>query len=146
MTTIQRSALVPFTAAAMYQLVNDIEAYPQFMEGCSGAEILRRDEGVVEARLDLAKGGLRYSFTTRNKLLPPERIELALIEGPFDSFSGTWNFRALTEQASKIELNLTFEMSGRLMNFAARKMFDGIANQMVDALVKRAHQLFGGIR
>ena len=141
MTIIQRSALVPFTAAAMYQLVNDIEAYPQFMDGCVGAQILNRSYDSVEARLDLAKGGLRYSFTTRNRLLQPERIELSLVEDPFDAFAGTWSFRTLSEHACKIELHLEFQMSGRLLNFAARKMFDGIANQMVDALVKRAHQL-----
>lgn len=144
MTVIQRSALVPFAAATMYQLVNDIEAYPKFMDGCVGAQILSRSDDVVEARLDLAKGGLRYSFTTRNRLLPPERIELTLVEGPFESFAGSWSFRALGDSASKVELHLTFEMSGRLMNFAARKMFDGVANQMVDALVRRAHQLAGG--
>lgn len=139
MTVIQRSALVPFRAEAMYDLVNDIEAYPQFMEGCANAQVLRRDENIVEARLDLAKGGLRYSFTTRNRLTPYERIDLSLVEGPFERFAGAWSFRALGEHASKVELHLEFEMSGRLLNFAARKMFDGIANQMVDALVKRAH-------
>jgi ribosome-associated toxin RatA of RatAB toxin-antitoxin module len=144
MTIIQRSALVPFAAAVMYQLVNDIEAYPRFMDGCTGAQILRRDADSVEARLDLAKGGLRYSFTTLNRLLPPERIELSLVEGPFETFSGQWEFRALGERACKIELHLDFEMSGRLLNFAARKMFDAIANQMVDALVQRAHQLARG--
>lgn len=141
MTVIQRSALVPFAAEAMYQLVNDIEAYPQFMDGCVGAQILARSDDSIEARLDLAKSGLRYSFTTRNRLYPHERIELTLVEGPFNAFAGTWSFRSLGEHASKMELHLEFEMSGRLLSFAARKMFDGIANQMVDALVKRAHQL-----
>jgi ribosome-associated toxin RatA of RatAB toxin-antitoxin module len=141
MTVIQRSALVPFAAAAMYRLVDDIETYPQFMDGCVGAQVLARSEDSVEARLDLAKAGLRYSFTTRNRLYPPDRIELTLVEGPFTTFAGTWRFRPLGEHASKIELHLEFEMSGRLLSFAARKMFDGIANQMVDALVQRAHQL-----
>ena len=140
-TNIQRSALVPYPALAMYELVNDIEAYPQFMDGCVGATVLSRSNDVIEARLDLAKGGLRYSFTTRNRLMPPERIELTLVEGPFETFQGAWTFHALNEQACKIGLHLQFEMSGRLLNFAARKMFDGVANQMVDALVKRAHKL-----
>lgn len=146
MTIVQRSALVPYSAAAMFELVNAIEAYPQFMEGCSGATILERSNDIVEARLDLAKGGMRYSFTTRNRLLPPERIEMTLVEGPFETFNGAWTFQALSENACKIALHLQFEMSGRLLNFAARKMFDGVANQMVDALVRRAHQLHGSAR
>ena len=144
MTNIQRSALVPYSAQAMFDLVNAIEAYPQFMDGCSGATILSRSNEFIEARLDLAKAGMRYSFTTRNRLLPPERIELSLVEGPFETFHGAWTFQALGEHACKISLHLHFKMSSRLLNFAARKMFDGIANQMVDALVKRAHKLHGG--
>lgn len=143
MTTIQRSALVPYSAQTMFDLVDAIETYPQFMEGCAGAAVLSRSNEYVEARLDLAKGGLRYSFTTRNRLLPPERIELTLVEGPFETFNGAWSFQPLDEHACKISLNLQFELSGRLLNFAARKMFDSVANQMVDALVKRAHKLHG---
>jgi len=145
MTIIQRSALVPYSTQTMFDLVNAIEAYPQFMEGCAGATILSKSNDVIEARLDLAKSGMRYSFTTRNRLLPPERIELTLIEGPFETFNGAWTFQALSEHACKIALYLQFEMSGRLLNFAARKMFDGVANQMVDALVKRAHKLHSAV-
>lgn len=146
MTTIQRSALVPYSAQTMFDLVNAIEAYPQFMEGCAGATILSRTNDIIEARLDLAKSGMRYSFTTRNRLLPPERIELTLVEGPFETFSGAWTFQTLSEHACKIALHLEFEMSGRLLNFAARKMFDSVANQMVDALVRRAHKVHSGTR
>lgn len=146
MTIIQRSALVPYGAEAIYQLVNAIEAYPQFMDGCVGAKILTQDATQMDARLDLAKGGMRYSFVTRNRLFPPDRIELELVEGPFDNFSGQWTFQALQEHASKVSLHLEFELSSRLLGFAARKIFDGIANQMVDALVKRAHQVYGARR
>lgn len=143
MTIIQRSALVPYAADAMYRLVNAIDAYPQFMDGCVGATILAQDETQMEARLELAKAGMRYSFVTRNRLFPPNRIELTLIEGPFDKFNGEWTFQALQEHASKVSLHLEFELSSRLLGFAARKIFDGIANQMVDALVKRAHAVYG---
>ncbi len=143
MTTIQRSALVPYSAQAMFELVNAIETYPQFMDGCAGATIVHKTNDTIEARLDLAKGGLRYSFTTRNRLIPPERIDMTLVEGPFSKFHGVWTFHPLGEHACKISLHLEFELSGRLLNFAARKMFDSVANQMVDALVRRAHQLYG---
>jgi ribosome-associated toxin RatA of RatAB toxin-antitoxin module len=143
MTTIERSALVAHSAAALFQLVNDIEAYPKFMEGCVGARILNRTVDCIEARLDLAKGGLKYSFTTRNHLLPPERIELSLVEGPFESFSGYWSFQALNAQACKVSLHLEFEMAGKLFNFAAKALFNSAANQLVDSLVKRANVVYG---
>lgn len=88
MTVIQRSALLPYTAEQVFQLVDDIEAYPQFMDGCVRAQVLSRDKNCVEARLDLERAGITQSFATRNQLQPPHTIELELLEGPFDSFSG----------------------------------------------------------
>ncbi len=146
MNVIDRSALVPYSAAAMYALVNDIAAYPRFLDGCVGAEVISADETMVVARLDLAKGGMRYSFTTRNRLLPPERVELTLVEGPFDHFRGHWQFTALGDAACKVALHLEFEMAGRLRKLALRALFNGVANHMVDALVKRAHALYGAKR
>jgi len=142
MTVIERSALLPYPAVAMYQLVNDIEAYPDFMDGCVGAQIIERTDDTIEARLDLAKAGVRYSFTTRNRLLPPERIELSLVEGPFESFSGEWAFIALNDQACKVTLKLQFKLAGKLLGFAAKAMFGGVANQLVEALVKRASAVY----
>jgi ribosome-associated toxin RatA of RatAB toxin-antitoxin module len=142
MNVIDRSALVPYSTTAMYALVNAIEAYPQFMDGCVGARVLSETEELMEARLDLAKGALRYSFTTRNRLLPPERIELTLVEGPFDHFAGRWEFHPLGEAACKVSLHLEFAMAGRLRSFAARTLFNGVANNLVDALVRRAHSLY----
>jgi ribosome-associated toxin RatA of RatAB toxin-antitoxin module len=142
MTVIERSALVAHPAAAMYTLVNDIEAYPQFMEGCVGAQILQRTPDTIDARLELAKGGIRYAFATRNHLLPPDRIELTLLEGPFDSFTGHWSFLTLTPQACKVSLHLEFEMSGKLLSFAVKTLFNSVANQLVDALVKRANRIY----
>jgi ribosome-associated toxin RatA of RatAB toxin-antitoxin module len=141
MTVINRSALVPFSAERMFALVNDIEAYPQFMEGCVGATIRARGDDWVEARLELAKGRIRYAFTTRNRLTPPVEIDLTLVEGPFDYFSGRWEFHALAPQASKVTLHLEFELAGRLLDFAAKSLFGTIANQQVDQLVRRAHAL-----
>ena len=141
MPTINRSALVPFSAEQMYQLVNDVEAYPQFMEGCVGAQITARGDDWMEARLDLAKGRLRYSFTTRNRLTPSTEIDLTLVEGPFEYFSGRWEFHALAPKASKVTLHLEFEMAGKLLDLAAKALFSSIANQQVDQLVKRAQAL-----
>jgi ribosome-associated toxin RatA of RatAB toxin-antitoxin module len=139
MTVINRSALVPFPVELMYQLVNDIEAYPQFMEGCVGAKIIARGDDWIEARLDLAKARLHYSFTTRNRLTPPHEIDLTLVEGPFEYFSGRWAFQPLGASACKVSLNIDFEMAGKLMSFAAKTLFNSVANQLVDQLVKRAH-------
>jgi ribosome-associated toxin RatA of RatAB toxin-antitoxin module len=140
MTSIHRNALLPHTRAEVFQLVNDIEAYPRFMDGCVGAVILSRSDVVVEARLDLARGGIKGSFATRNLLVVPERITMELLEGPFDSFSGCWQFQALGDSACKVSLDMEFGISNRVLGAAAAKLFDSVAGNLVDAVSKRARQ------
>ncbi|HMV71891.1 MAG TPA: type II toxin-antitoxin system RatA family toxin [Pseudomonadales bacterium] len=141
-TRIERSALLLYPAPAMFDLVNDIESYPSFMDGCVGVEVLVRTDTAVEARLHLAKAGIRQSFTTRN-LIEPGHIRLELVEGPFDSFEGLWGFEALRDDACKVSLYLAFRMRNALAGRAARKLFDSMANTLVDALCQRARQVYG---
>ena len=101
MTVIERSALLPHTAEQIFDLGADIERYPEFLDGCVGAEIHERDEASVTATLRLSRAGISHGFTTRNTMQRPERIELTLIEGPFETFSGQWAFRALGEPRAK---------------------------------------------
>lgn len=143
MTHITRSALVAYSDQQMFQLVNDIEAYPQFMEGCIGAEVLERSSSEVTARLDLSKLGMRYSFTTRNLLSEPNSMDMQLVEGPFKQFRGVWSFKALAADACKVSLDLEFEFSNSLVAMAAGKWFESVANELVAGLCRRAQQIYG---
>ena len=143
MTVIERSALLPHTAEQIFDLVADIERYPEFLDGCVGAEIHERDEVSVTATLRLSRAGISHGFTTRNTMQRPERIELTLIEGPFETFSGQWAFRALGEAACKTSLRLHFELASGIASIAAGKLFDKVALDLVDAVVRRATQQLG---
>lgn len=143
MTSIHRSALLPFSSKQLFVLVNDIEAYPHYMDGCVGAAILQVDGDHVEARLDLARGGISHSFTTRNELVPYETIRLTLKDGPFEQFAGAWRFQALAEQACKVSLDLEFSFRGGLLSAAAAKLFDRVTGNLVDAVVRRAEDVYG---
>lgn len=140
---IERSALVSYSAEQMYALVNDIENYPRFMDGCVGAEVLERGDDFVEARLDLKKAGLGKSFVTRNRLQPYERIEMHLVKGPFKKLEGIWQFKPLNETASKVSLSLSFEFESRLLALAADPWFESVGNQLVSALCERAREVYG---
>ena len=142
MRKIERSALVMYSDEQMYRLVNDIEAYPRFMEGCTGAEILHRDEFSIEARLHLGKAGIQQTFVTRNRLEPPHTMHMALVEGPFSSFQGTWHFKTLNETACKVSLSLEFEFQNKVLDLAAGKWFEAVANKQVDSLCERAKVIY----
>lgn len=143
MTTINRSALVPYSAAEMYRLVDDIPAYAEFLPWCKAAEEVTRDEDEVTGRLDLAYSGMEKSFTTRNRIHKDKLIEMRLVEGPFKHLEGFWRFDPLGEQACKVSLDLEFEFSNRLVGMAMGPVFSQIANTLVDAFSKRAEQVYG---
>ena len=145
MTVIERSALLPHAVEQVFDLVADIERYPEFLEGCVGAEIHERGDETVTATLKLSRAGISHGFTTRNTMQRPKRIELTLVDGPFDTFSGQWVFRALGEAACKTSLRLHFELASGLAGVAAGKLFDRVALDLVDAVVRRANQELGGV-
>ncbi|MDX1492063.1 MAG: type II toxin-antitoxin system RatA family toxin [Pseudohongiellaceae bacterium] len=143
MTRIDRSALVMFTAEQMYSLVNDIECYPEFMQGCQSAKVVSRSDSEVVGELTLGKAGLTYSFTTRNQLVPGESMSMELVEGPFRSFNAAWRFTPLSETACKVSLEMEFDFTGGVVGYALEKLFNHSANTLVDALVNRAQQVYG---
>jgi ribosome-associated toxin RatA of RatAB toxin-antitoxin module len=143
MTVVQKSALVKFSAQQMFDLVNDIEAYPKFLPWCGGSRIIKREADIVEAELVIAKGGFNKSFSTRNKIDGGRSMTIALLDGPFSSMEGVWNFMPLREDASKISLDLEFEMSGKLASLAFGAVFNQICNTMVSSFTARAKEVYG---
>lgn len=146
MPQIEQSALLPYTARQMFDLVNDIEAYPQYMTGCQAARILERRDHEVVAELQLGKGRLHYAFTTRNELAPPERMDMHLVEGPFKHFEARWQFEPLSDAATRVSLFMDFQFASGLANLALRKVFEAVSASQVSAVCKRAHQLYGSSR
>ena len=144
MTTIDRSALLPFSAESIFDLVADIEDYPNFLPGCVGAEIIDKGSDTVTARLALSRAGITQSFMTQNTLTRAQTIHLRLIDGPFERFSGAWTFTSLAPEACKVALLLDFRLKSSIIHVAAGKLFDRVAHDLVDAVVKRAHHSLGG--
>ncbi|GDX85045.1 MAG: type II toxin-antitoxin system RatA family toxin [Methylococcaceae bacterium] len=142
MTRIEKSALVKFSAQQMFDLVNDIESYPQFLPWCSGTRILSHSENIIEGEISISKGGFEKKFSTRNTLELGQKMVVELLDGPFAHLSGEWNFLPLREGASKISLDLDFEMSGVLANLAFGAVFNQICNTMVASFTARAKEVY----
>ena len=138
MPTIRRSALVEHSAARMFALVNDVAAYPRRFDWCDAAEVLESSDSRMVARLELGLGSLRTWFTTENTLVPPHHIDLKLVDGPFRSLTGRWQFHALDESACKVTLTLDVEPKVRLLAPAMALGFQGLADRMVDDFVRVA--------
>lgn len=143
MTTISRSALVPHSAKVMFDLVNDVDRYHEFLPWCSDSGVLERNGDELKAYVTISKGGMSRSFTTRNRAQPGKMLEVRLVEGPFKRLDGYWRFQPLRDDASKVSLDLEFEFSNSIVRMAFGRVFDQVANRMVDSFVTRADALYG---
>lgn len=143
MENIKRSALVPYSAEQMYRLVDDIESYPAFVPYCKKATELERTTDSVSAELEVAKSGIAKSFATKNQLQPNQCISMELLDGPFKYLKGDWQFIPLSDNACKIELDLSFEFSSKLASIAFTSIFNQLIQSMVAAFTERAQQVYG---
>ncbi|WP_440221613.1 type II toxin-antitoxin system RatA family toxin [Dokdonella sp. MW10] len=143
MIQIRRSALVRQTAERMFDLVNDVEAYPRRFGWCSAARVLERDGDTLVARLDLRMAGITQAFTTRNTVTRPERIHLAFVDGPFRSLEGEWTFLGFGDEGCKVALALDFDYAGTFTAPALRMGFRSLADRMVDDFCTAARQTDG---
>ena len=144
MPLISRQALVMYSPAEMYDLVNDIAAYPDFLPWCRSSEVISETEDAIEASVEIAKGSLNKTFATRNLLQKNKMIEMTLLEGPFKHLEGFWRFNPLkSPDACKVTLDLEFEFESKLVGLVASPVFSQIANTLVDSFAKRAVAVYG---
>ena len=135
--------MVPYSAEAMYALVNDIAAYPEFLPWCRSTEVRNQSDTHLQATLTLVAGKIRQSFTTENTMQPGHMIELRLVEGPFKSLFGCWKFESLSSRSSNVRLDIRFEFRNKVLKLALSKAFSHIMESLVDSFIKRARDIHG---
>lgn len=144
MHNVQRSVLVPYSAAQMFELVAAVDKYPEFMPWCGGAEIRSRTDEGMQASITIALAGIRQTFTTRNRHEYPHRIDLELVDGPFSALVGHWVFQPLAEDACKVVFTMEYAFSSRTLEALVGPVFNRIASSFIDSFTKRAQACYGG--
>ncbi len=142
MASVEKSVLVPYSAEQMFALVDNVADYPQFLPWCGGTSVNPVDESTVHATVKIDYHHIKQSFTTVNVRQAPQRIDIALKDGPFKHLDGSWHFIPLSESACKIELQLHYEFSHRVLEKVLGPIFHYITNSLVDAFVHRAEKVY----
>ena len=143
MPAIQKVEIVSYTPEQMYDLVNDIEKYPEFVPWCKSSEVLLHNDDEIKATLTFEGGGFTKSFTTHNRLQKNKMIEIRLVDGPFKHLEGFWRFEHDGDSSCKIMLDLEFELAGGLLSFAFGPLFHQVANTLVESFSQRAKEIYG---
>jgi ribosome-associated toxin RatA of RatAB toxin-antitoxin module len=144
MQLVERSALVTYTAAQMFALVNDVARYPEFLPWCVGARVEDVAAGERIAALKVERGVLRTEFTTRNTVQQDEQIQMKLLHGPFRDLHGEWRFEPIGERGSRVNFRIEFEFKNRLTATAFNAVFEAMCGTIIDAFVQRAGRVYPG--
>lgn len=143
MAVVHKSVLLGYSAEQMFALVDNIEEYPKFLPWCGGTEVRSRDGNKVVASIRINYHGVKQSFSTENVNSPPTSIKMVLLEGPFKHLHGEWTFKPLRADACKIDFELHYEFSSRMLESLIGPVFNMIANSFVDSFSKRAEVVYG---
>lgn len=144
MRKVSRSALVPYSASQMYELIKDVEQYPSFLPWCNEAEVHIDKEDFIEASLGLRRGKISKRFRTRNALRPNESLGIELVGGPFRHMSGGWTFQQLGDAGCKVALVLEFEFENKATDVIFGRFFENTCNSLVDSFTRRAAEMYAG--
>lgn len=142
MALVEKSVLLTFSAEQMFVLVDNVADYPKFLPWCDGTSVTVIDDSKVKATVDINYHHVKQSFTTENVRLAPQRIDISLINGPFERLDGSWHFIALAPSACKIEFRLNYEFSNKLLEKVVGPVFHYIASTFVEAFIKRAEDIY----
>ena len=143
MAVVHKTVFLGYSARQMFDLVAQVEDYPKFLPWCGGVKVLERADDKLVACLAIHYHGINQSFTTSNTNTAPSRMKMTLVDGPFKSLDGTWNFKQLRDDACKVEFDLHYEFSSRMLEQLIGPVFSVIANNMVDSFCKRAETVYG---
>jgi ribosome-associated toxin RatA of RatAB toxin-antitoxin module len=142
MALVEKSVLIARTARQMFDLVDRVEDYPQFLPWCGGTELIERTDHVTSARIHIRFKGITAHFATANPKEAPHWMKIELREGPFRRLDGDWHFTQLGDAGCKVAFRLNYEFSSKVLETALGPVFNHIVGTFVDSFVKRANQIY----
>jgi coenzyme Q-binding protein COQ10 len=143
MPTHAERRLLPYTALQLFDLVADIERYPEFLPWCLAARIRERTATTITADLLIGFKMVRERFTSRVVLERPDRIDVSYAEGPFRYLNNHWRFLPQADGSCVIDFYVDFEFRSRMLQKIIGMLFNEAVRRMVGAFETRARQLYG---
>jgi ribosome-associated toxin RatA of RatAB toxin-antitoxin module len=142
MNKVEKTVLVMHSAQEMFNLVDAVEDYPQFLPWCGGIDLHERTDVSTSATLHINYHGIKQKFTTVNSKVFPTSMDIALKDGPFKHLEGDWRFIELRENACKIQFKLNYEFANHFLEKLISPVFNHIATTFVDSFVTRADNVY----
>lgn len=143
MPGIAETRRLPYSAEQMFDLVADVDSYPDFLPWVVATRVREDNDTEMVADMLVGFNALREKFTSRVIKDRPNRIEVVYLDGPMRDLDNIWHFRDLGEEGCEIDFNVTFAFKNKMFEALAGRYFDRAFHKMVGAFETRAHELYG---
>lgn len=142
MTRVYKEAVVDYSQQEIFDLINNVEHYPEFVPGCISTEILSKQDNMLTAKVVVSKAIYTKSFTTKNTFYPYERVNIELIEGPLKRLSGAWILEPISDNSTKVKLDLDISLKSDFLDMIFGDIVHNMMSTMVEAFVDRAKVVY----
>jgi len=142
MSSHKSSHVCNYSQEQLFDLVVNIESYPEFLPWCKKAEIIKTKGNIIIAELTIEFAGISQSYTSKITHDRPKTINVEMIEGPFSYLRNNWQFEAQNNGQTKIRFEIDFKFSSKILETLMGVIFDRTVSKLTEAFLKRAEQLY----
>lgn len=143
MGTRLHTHFLPYSAEQLYDLVSDVEKYPEFLPWCLGVRILSKSDRDLVADLLVGYKFFRETFRSRVHLIPKTRIEVEYLKGPFHHLNNHWVFKEEGNRGTNVNFFIDFQFKNSFFQDAIQGVFEGAFDKMLQAFERRAQEIYG---
>ncbi len=145
MPTHAEKRILPFKAKQIFDLVADVEKYPDFSPWVISAKIISREENKFTADLEIGYKIIRTSYRSQVVLTPHQTIDINYVDGPFRYLNNHWHFKELGEQLMEVDFFIDFDFQSSYLQILLQSAFTEVVKRMIQAFEKRAAEIYSKI-
>ena len=141
MKRIYKQEDINIDISTIFNLINDVENYPNYLPWCTSTKVDRKSESLLIGEIYISKSLIKWNFSTKNQIEKNKSIRLKLVDGPFDSLDGQWLFSPIDEHNTKVSLEISYKFKSSIIELSIEPIFTSIMNSILESFIQEAFKL-----
>ena len=144
MNYINKSEEINVGHELIFALINNVGEYHKFLPWCSDSRIISDINNQMSAEIEISKNFVSWKFSTENTYDINKKINIKLIDGPFNHLEGYWKFKKLDDYNTVVELYLEYKFDSKIIELSIKPIFSTIMSSILDSFISEAFKRKGG--
>ena len=138
MKNIHKEEEINIDIETIFNLINDIESYPNYLPWCTKSEVKKESAKTIIGKIFISKSFINWNFSTKNTIKKNELISLELVDGPFENLTGKWTFSSINKFNTKVSLDIDYKFKSSIIELSIEPIFSSIMNSILKSFVQEA--------